>query len=324
MARESYHDVWVIEPNDTHPESSQVQRLMFHHDQWVEETTVNWADFQGSAAALNALQLPQTLVLVRIPPVIALPGVSRLWCGLQEGPLRTFSLAWQPCHEVLARSLVTMGCSKLVFGHWEGPSTTWEHLVPLQVMDHQAFGSVRAWASAYPSKPAGRWPWFYLALKLYVCGTVAQSCRRIMLGIATGLFAVLLWGVAYTIHQSWLQTHQSSLRQALYKYPPQQPVLPVDWPSWQAQTRKFGSGSKANLQQSRWIWNESGQWQSVHALVKPRKRLPKGCEALAAPWVLCMPPETKAGGRKAGAFGAPAIKPNVMQPNASQDEDTAP
>jgi hypothetical protein len=272
-----FKDRWLLQHTPDEPLNHlSVYRLTPRDGHWFIQEAGDWTSFAGSHEALSSLAMPETEVILNVMPHAQPSGESSAyWCQVHSNPARIQNIPVLRIHADVVSELAQYGNILTVIAceHHED----WEKAPRLVSATQHELSLIQHWAELQGSHPIGRIQWIGLAFRLYI--QAPKNHQRVRLCGVVLLICAL--GMAQWIQTKWTNDIQVPIQP--HPVPqtetPQHGITP-NWLSWQQQLKRLGEGNRANMEKLQWHWNEKGLIYSAVELIKPRKRLPKGCEGL--------------------------------------------
>lgn len=291
---DAFKERWLLAHLPDDPEAQlEVHRLTLRDGHWITQTVGDWKHFAGSSEALTSFAQPSTEVILNAF-THARGSDEQGWISVHEHPPRAVHHALLPIHLEVLEELKPYGNILTVIACED--NTQWEHSPRLVLVNKHESNLIEQWAEHQHTPALNRLQWFLLTLRLYIQAPAAHQRTRISWAFFLALtLALYQWSLNSSFEQTESTVRTNIQRIALQ--PTTQKEAEPDWATWQQQLKRFGDGERANIQQLQFMWTQSTSVYTAVELNKPRKRLPKGCQALSdeSTHIHCAPPSPKDG-----------------------------
>lgn len=291
-----FKERWLLAHSPNEPaDHLVVHRLNLRDGHWFTQTVGDWKDFAGSSEALSSFAQPSTEVILNTFTHTHPTGADgQGWLSVHEYPPRAMHHPVLPVHIDVLNELKAYGNILTVIACED--HAQWENSPRLVLVDKHESNVIEQWAEQQHTPALSRVQWFFLTLRLYIQAPAAHQRTR----LSWACFIALTLGLyQWSLNSSFEQT-ENTVRTTMLQ-PAAQTVQPTqaepDWATWQQQLKRFGDGERANVQHLKFMWTQGPNIYTAVELNKPRKRLPKGCQALSeeSTQIACALPSPKDG-----------------------------
>lgn len=281
------NDIWILMPKSVWIDPQRRDQLLVHaiaHDglNWHTRETLDWQDFRGSQQALSSLSLPETQLILALPPceTVHPQPEDRVWAGLADSPPRLINTAHCPWHDWVSAEFQDLAASLSVCIAESVSQAV--RSVPLTRVSGSELDTLTLWVQDIQAFSAKRYVQAIGLLTLRP-GRTRQTLRLAGLAVAIALSVAVQALQTQQIRAQVQSAFQSMLHSASSR-----PKSDVPWADWQQQIAKFGQNNRANLASLQFQWRLNDPVQSTVTLARPRKRLPKGCQPITSQAAFCV------------------------------------
>jgi hypothetical protein len=277
------NDFWLAEGENLN--TLKIHLLKQHEHHVLVDQTLSWEEFQGSAIALSSFSFPDTQVALNLPQSQHNKNGQEngSWVQVESSPTRITYSNYQYWHQQWLQDIALMGATQIkvvsVKRHGDAylaPARCLLQRHELTTLQHWAESTEHANSWRARLKLAGLWYW-----------KAGRKHQQLRIALSTSAVVIFLTCQLYFQHkqteqkQQWLITATQSIQAETNT--PKHP----HWNNWQEQLQKFGKEKRANIKSLTVNWNQDTPIHTWVELNKPRKRLPKGCDAHSDKWVSC-------------------------------------